>query len=109
LTDEDYNQDAYWALKIIFAVINFVLQGHFLLIEKKQSKGAKLIEYLEFWNLINILQIALNIATIIFSFFPLENTDDLYTLAAISMFISCLNLFYIIRIYDNLAWFIVLL
>jgi len=99
----------YWTFKILFTVINLIIQGHFITIEKKQSKGLKLLDYLEFWNLINILQIALNLVTVVCSFFMEENTDDLYTLAAISMFISCLNLFYIIRIYDNLAWFIVLL
>jgi len=61
------------------------------------------------WNLLNLLQIVLNLITVIWSFFDHEDTYGLYTLASISMFMSCLNLFYIIRIYDSLAWFIILL
>jgi len=79
------------------------------MIEKRQFDRSSLSDYLQFWNLVNLVQISLNLATIISSFFIMSEAEGLFTIAAISMFTSCLNLFYIIRIYDNLAWFIILL
>jgi len=109
LSNDGFSEVFYWCAKISFAIVNFVYQGHFIMIERQQFSRSEISDYLQFWNLVNILQISLNLATLISSFFVYEETNGLYTIAAISMFMSCLNMFYIIRVYDNLAWFIILL
>lgn len=74
-------------------------------------KEVELADYIDFWNIVNLIQIALNLVTVGLSFMDLdkETVHDLYSLAAISMFLSFVNVFYAMRVSDDLAWFIALL
>jgi len=95
--------------KIILALLNFILSGHAVFTEYEQVKATSLIDYIDFWNIVNLIQIALNLVTVTLSFFELERVDALYSFASISMFLSFVNVFYAMRVSDDLAYFIALL
>jgi len=66
-------------------------------------------KYLEMWNLVNCMQIIMTITTITLSFFDSGKDYTVNTIAALAIFTIYLNLFYIVRVNDDYAWFIMLL
>jgi len=72
-------------------------------------KATSLRDYIDFWNIVNLIQIFMNITTVMLSFFDMNRVNDLYSFAAISMFLSFVNVFYAMRVSDDLAYFIALL
>jgi len=62
-------------------------------------------DYLDFWNSVNCLQILLTVITIVISFTQAMDPVVVHTMAAISLLTIYLNLFYMARMHDELAWF----
>jgi len=91
-------------LKGIFGTVNITLCLYFLREEWKQMKNLG-TKYLDFWNSVNCLQIGLTIVTIILSFTEAMDPVVVHTMAAISLLTIYLNLFYMVRMHEELAWF----
>jgi len=93
--------------KSILAAVNLLFCFYFLVEEWKQMKNLGL-DYLDFWNSANCLQILLTVITIIACFFEAVDPEIVHTMAAISLLTIYLNLFYMARMQDELAWFNIL-